>query len=256
MSIFAGLDLNNITNATEMTPTAKTMMPSETPQIDSVNVEYVNVTLPSGEQTRFNRVWGGHRFTDEEVQGLMLGYDVIFDTVNRRGVCGSLDWATYEEHDYYGFVPWGDEAYSIENAPFPIKWNNHTFTAEEEIDLRKGHKVLVVCTSKQNGSLYAVHVTFELQTDTVQEVASKRWVIVPHFDEFEQDALEFTREDCLFLPVFCDKQLTHNDIKRLRKGSYVRFKGVNQSGRTIRCHLSLELEEYRGNLKWRLVPDF
>lgn len=225
------------------------------PLLDT-ETEYVHMTLPSGEAVRFNRSWGGHRFDDEEVAWLMRGGDVVFDTETWRGIRGGLQMLSYNGYDYYGFAPWDARAYTTDNAPFPVAWQGHTFTETEERALRSGEKVLLAATN-ESGRRYGVHVSFRLEPDAV------RWHLHPHFEEFEQSAHDFTRQTCPFLPVFSDRELTHEEIQHVRSGKGLRHRGVNQkTGRSYLCTLHLRLDRGTGGFmsgtdaRWRLVPSF
>ena len=41
------------------------------------------VYRPSGETVKFNREWGGHRFTDAEVQSLLAGDEIEFQATSK-----------------------------------------------------------------------------------------------------------------------------------------------------------------------------
>lgn len=212
--------------------------------------EYVHITFPNGETTRFNRYWGGHRFTDEEIEALLDGQYISINTQNTRGIIGSLDWLEYNGYDYYGFATWDATAYERANAPFPIRWNNHEFTREEEWLLRNGDKLLLVVESHRTGNSYPVHVSFDLINDD----RGKRWGIIPHFEEFNQPASAFTRETCVFNPVFSGKQLTLENITTLRKGESIEYRGVSKNGREYTCDLRLDLDKQYN--RWRIIPTF
>lgn len=219
------------------------------------DVEYVHMTLPDGEAVRFNRSWGGYRFTDEEVAWLMKGGDIQFDTADWRGIRGGLEFLSYNGFDYYGLALWDARAYTADNAPFPVAWQQHTFTPSEERDLRAGKKVLLAATNDA-GRLYGVHVSYHLSAD------GSRWGIQPHFEEFEMSGQDFTRATCPFLPVFSDRVLTHEEILALRAGKALRHHGVSaKTGRPYRCTLHLRLEHGSGGFfgtdaRWRVLAEF
>lgn len=216
----------------------------------SYDAEYVNMALPDGEAVRFKRVWSDYRFTDREVEMLMLGMEIRIKTAYTDGINGSLDWQEYNGYEYFGFAPWDAEAYSIHDAPFPIQWNSHVFTSEEQAVLRKGEKLLLVCTSNRTGSSYAVNVSYGLITgDTLN-----RWGIIPHFEEFERPACDFTRESCLFMPMFGGTVFSQREIQNVRQGGSIYFEGISKKGRDYTCRLTLELDKERN--RWRLEPDF
>lgn len=55
----------------------------------------------------FKRVWGGHRFTDEEIKALLAGYELTINYTKRNGepgtATGSLRESKYKGHKYWGF---------------------------------------------------------------------------------------------------------------------------------------------------------
>lgn len=214
--------------------------------------EYVHMSLANGEAVRFNRIWSGYRFTDDEVAQLMAGMEIRIKTAYTDGIMGSLDWQEYNGYEYYGFAPWDAAVYERSDAPFPMQWNGHAFTEKEQAILRSGRKLLVLCESNRSLAQYAVNVSFDLIPE--QGSYPSRWGIIPHFEEFNQPADHFTRETCVFLPVFSGQALTLEEIERLRKGYPVRFSGLSRKGRAYKCELTLELDEEAD--RWRLTPDF
>lgn len=217
-----------------------------------IDAEYVHMTLMNGEAVRFNRIWSGYRFTDEEMAMLMAGYDIRIKTDFTDGINGSLDWQEYNGHEFFGFAPWDAGVYERGDAPFPLQWNGHTFTEEEQSILRRGERMLLVCESKASRATYAVNISFDYIPENGPHQA--RWGIVPHFEEFGQPADHFTRETCVFLPMFSGEMLTHSEIEQVRKGKSVQFSGLSRNGRPYRCRLTLELDEV--NDRWRLTPHF
>ena len=215
--------------------------------------EYVQHVLPDGEPVRFRRVYGGHRFTDDELSRLTSGMDIAITTTYARGVMGGLEWRSYNGHDYYGFSPWDAEAYTRETAPFPLVWNGHVFDGTDERILRAGKPLLLAVTNRA-GRLYGVNVTFAIEAS---RDGGTYWAIVPRFDEFNRPAEDFTRETAPFLPVFGGKRLSTQDVERLRSGAGVRFEGVSRTtGRAYVCRLYLRRERKGGVTRWALVPEF
>lgn len=214
--------------------------------------EYVHMNLPSGESVKFKRGYGGYRFTDEEVRALMDGVEIRISTDNTEGIIGSLDWMTYKGYDYFGFAPWAPESYVHENAPMPKLWSGRPFTEEEKAVLRKGQRILIAAVSKNTGNSYGLHLSFDLLKDS--EGKAVRWAIVPHFEEFEKDASEMTRADCLFLPSFGGRSLNQAQISLLRSGKSVYFPGVSKAGKHYDCWLRLGLDITQK--RWRLYPEF
>lgn len=65
-----------------------------------------------GEEVTFGRVWGGHRFTDDECERLLDGEEItVSGLVSKQGkpysVKGKLSKQSYEGHEFYGFEKTG-----------------------------------------------------------------------------------------------------------------------------------------------------
>lgn len=216
----------------------------------TADYEYVNTELPDGESVRFKRVWGGYRFTDADVDALLNAEDIVINTEKTKGVRGGLDWMTYNGHEYYGFAPWAAEAYTRDIAPIPTQWNSHVFTDEEIAGFRRGESVIVISTSSRTGSDYAVKTTFDL----IQDGDNSRWGIIPHFDDFNRKADDFTREDCTFMPMFGGEVIPHDAVMALRQGKAVKFKGLSKKGNRYTCWLELRIDHKMR--RWRIIPEF
>ena len=61
----------------------------------------------NGQEITINRVWGGHRFTDEEVQKLLANEEISFSKTSQRGteytVKGKLMEQEYEGKTFFVF---------------------------------------------------------------------------------------------------------------------------------------------------------
>lgn len=207
--------------------------------------EYAHMQLHNGDSVKFKRVWGGHRFTDIELEKLIAGQEIAIDTDNTSGVIGSLDFLEYNGYEYYGFANWSYDSYTLENAPFPKTWNGYTFTKEEEAILRKGSKLLIMVKSNKTGNDYAINISLKMIDD------QDRWGIVPHFEEFNLKGDKFTKKDCLFTPMFRGKLLSHSEVARLRNGEVIAFEGLRQNGSAYTCEINLELDKRRN--RWKII---
>lgn len=63
----------------------------------------------NGKQIRFKRVWGGYRFTEEEIDTLLNGQEIRFrHTMNgnkEQDIVGKLEELEYKGTKYIGFSP-------------------------------------------------------------------------------------------------------------------------------------------------------
>ena len=128
---------------------------------------------------RFKRVWGGHRFTDEECEDLCAGKTIWIDvdgTSGPRKICGKLADQTYNGTAYVGFqrdesIPpvypadatryngmWNGHLTSFKRV-----WGGHTFTDEECDALCRGETISFEALSKA-GSTYTARGALALQT--------------------------------------------------------------------------------------------
>ena len=132
------------------------------------------VYVPTAMQVRFNREWGGHRFTDEEVQRLLNGEKIEFDTVSKAGkpytARGQL-----AENEYNGSTFWG---FTLDGNSVPNEWCGHVFTEEEKKALMDGGTVYVQdAVSKKTGKMFSTTLSFK------EEDGRKR--LVPDFTKNE-----------------------------------------------------------------------
>lgn len=88
---------------------------------------------PTGEvlEHGFNRVWGGHRFLDNEIEMLLKGEEVKVMTTNDNIVIGRLEKGEYNGKEYWGF-----------QIGIPQKTAGHEWTIEERKNLYDGDELM------------------------------------------------------------------------------------------------------------------
>lgn len=121
----------------------------------------------SGRDVSFNRVWSGHRFTDEECEKLLNGEEIeVTDFVsaktgNTYGAKGKLTIQTYNGRNYVGFERTGflndnngsdDErcrgTWNGREISFKKHWGGHDFTDAECAALLNGDDITISCVDK------------------------------------------------------------------------------------------------------------
>lgn len=217
------------------------------------------VHAPTSQQVSFNRVWGGHRFTDEEVAKLLAGEDVTITATTKSGkkmtVVGTLEEGTYKGKTFWGFQRKPADAFTADTAVFPTTWSGYTFTPEDEARLRRGEKIKIKAISKK-GKPYDVMVSFG--KDTYKGVTS--WKIIPDFDSLgamDKDPTEYTLKDAPFKAEFSGYKLTQKEIEAVRNGEEIMVTATSQkTGKPFNCNLSLKLREYNGRKFWGLEARF
>jgi DNA topoisomerase-3 len=100
----------------------------------------------AGREVTFGRVWGGHRFTDDEVSRLLAGETIEFQAHSAQGtaydVFGALADQEHNGHAFVGFTKHGFGRRDANGAQLPPRqWCSHQFTAKEIATLMAGGSV-------------------------------------------------------------------------------------------------------------------
>ena len=85
------------------------------------------VYAPTGEEVAFNKEWGGHTFTDEEVSRLLAGETISFEAVSSKGNAYTAE-GSLQKQKYKGKTFWG---FKLREREMPKSFQGHTFTEEE-----------------------------------------------------------------------------------------------------------------------------
>lgn len=136
-----------------------------------VEKEYFEGTwAKSGEHVRFNRVWSGYRFTDEECVQLLNGEDVeVTATSARTGneftVTGALGEGEFNGSKTFGFQADFNKGSSGGNS-VPRSMLGVKLTEEQREKLDAGEKVLVKgMKSKRTGKTFDAYLSMENKSD-------------------------------------------------------------------------------------------
>lgn len=129
-----------------------------------------------GKNISFNRVWGGHRFTDDEVERLLNGEEIEVLGLKGKsgsdyGIVGKLASQTYNGRKFVGFKRTGFA--SSNNVP--NEWCKHVFTDEEKILLERGKTVHIDGAMSKKGNVFSCDVKFAKAEDG-------RMKIIPQFN--------------------------------------------------------------------------
>lgn len=103
----------------------------------------------------FNRIWAGHRFTDDEVESLLAGDEITFsgkyDSGRDYAVKGILQKQTYKGRAYYGFMKTGspDKVSGVfipegKTIEFRKKWGAYSFN-EDDIQKLLAGETITIC---------------------------------------------------------------------------------------------------------------
>lgn len=117
----------------------------------------------NGKEINFSRVWGGHRFTDEEVEKLLAGETIEIHGLkaksgNLYGVKGKLSEQEYSGKKYIGFENLG----FAPRKNVPNTWSGYTFSDEEKNRLLNGETIEIEgAVSKKTGNSFSCKLVFE-----------------------------------------------------------------------------------------------
>lgn len=114
------------------------------------------VYLPTGNQVTFNRSWGGHVFTDDEVKVLLSGEPLEFDAVSRAGK-NYVARGRLLEQEFNGHTFWG---FKLVDDFVPKQFCGHTFTDEERTALENGLSIHIEDAVSKKGKTFSCSLTW------------------------------------------------------------------------------------------------
>lgn len=126
-----------------------------------------------GKQVRISREWGGHKFTDKELEQLFAGETIVVDGIKKKdgsgtyAVKGKLANLSYNGHNYVGFERTG----FANNGP--STWCSYTFNEEEKKKLLAGETIYCEGFVSQKKNVFNANVHWD----------SAACKIVPEFDK-------------------------------------------------------------------------
>ena len=126
------------------------------------------IFAPTGQDVKFKKVWGGHAFTDDEIQKLLAGETIAFEGVGKDGgtypVTGKLAEQTYKGAKFWGFekdqAPLSADKVEGVFKPkkktirFKREFSGHTFTDAEIQKLLDGETISFEAKKKDGSGTY------------------------------------------------------------------------------------------------------
>ena len=126
-----------------------------------------------GKDVKVNRVFRGHRFTNQECKDLLAGKEIeVLDLVSSKtgktyGVKGKLTNQTYNGHAFVGFEQTGFAS----KAGVPDAWCGHTFIEDEKILLEQGKSIEIDdAVSKKTGRTFSCKLSYGEREDGTQGI--------------------------------------------------------------------------------------
>ncbi len=220
---------------------------------------------PTGESINFSRIFGKHKFTDEEVRLLLQGQKIEVKCKSKNGrdliVAGKLGKQIYKGKEFWGFtfkkedIKFPDDGTRStgifkptgETITFKNIWSDHQFTATEIQSLLNGEQITVTAKSKQGTSL---SVTGKLAK---QEYKGKKyWGF-----SYDRNNLKFidndhfqgvyapTGKEIRFKNAWSTHKFTDDEKEKLLQGKKIRIKLRTKKGFWYATG-GLKEQEYKG----------
>lgn len=209
-----------------------------------------------GTEVVFNRQYGSHRFTDEEVDKLLAGENITIEIDTKNGrmkVAGQLDNMEYQGRPYVGFngefirEGYVDGVWNGRQISFKKSYGDYQFNTVEVQKLLDGETISIE-TSK--GTL-----TGKLED---QEYNGNPFVgFKPHFPKREGYIYgEFQGKEISFRDNFMQHKYTQEEIDTLLAGKKIAFKGVTKQGKERMVGGGLGKKTYKGRTFIDFIPEF
>lgn len=143
------------------------------------------VFAPTGETVSFNKEWGGHTFTDEEVALLLAGEEISFEAVSSKGntytATGRLCKQKYQEKKGRKILRSGEFwGFALNEREFPESWGGHTFTEEEKAILlqncKKDDRMIYAedLWSEKKSKYYSAHLVWNKKKRCIEPVFKRK----------------------------------------------------------------------------------
>lgn len=130
------------------------------PQQESDKEQYEGLFKTIGKKIRFNRVWGGYRFSDYECEQLLEGNHIQFKSMSKSGeektYCGILAEQEYNNFKYFGF--------KLDGWPLKDEFLGYKFTENEKAMLLAGKQIRVNdLWSKKKQKTFGANLTYSFK---------------------------------------------------------------------------------------------
>lgn len=235
-------------------------------RFENTNPEKERYTcLYNGEKRSFARVWCGHRFTDEECDHLVHGYEIGFSYQDKDGdtvqVMGRLAEQEYKGKKYIGFKVTSSEnsnpdkerasgTFKGTEVSFKRTWGGHRFTDEEVTALLNGDKIEFITKNKQGHDCKVTGILakqkykgfsyYGFQKELYEDISSGK-------PQAEKYAGIWKKKQVAFKRVFRGHRFTDAECEALLAGKTVPVRGLmSKEGNVYSLNCQLANMEYKG----------
>lgn len=217
----------------------------------------------NGEDVRFNRSFGGYRFSDDEVERLLNGESFEITGKSKSGndmkMIVKLAHLTYNGYGYVGIKAQRAGYHTIswhgQNVTIKGSYMDHIFTDEEVEQLANGETIKI--ETHKDGKTYNLEGKLEEQAftkdgKTIHYVGFKaQFPLKPGYNRGVWRGKEIT-----FKGEFMGHKFTPAEIENLLADHEIEFEGTSKKGKTMTVHGKLANKEWEGHKFVGFEPDF
>lgn len=216
-----------------------------------------------GEDVRFNRIFAGHRFTDDEVDRLLNGEKFELNAQvngNPMKLLVKLDHCEYKGINYIGVKAerpgyvsgtWQGKVVKIKGS-----YMDHTFTRDELNRLFNDETIEIEVHNKQGA---ASKIEGKLE-DQIFEKDGKKYQFVGFKGQFPQKEGYRTAiwrgKEVKFKTSFSDHRFTEDEITQLLAGKEIEVEFTSASGRKMTVKGKFGTHTYKGYKVFGFKPQF
>jgi DNA topoisomerase-3 len=214
----------------------------------------------NGKPVSIKNEWGGHEFTDEEVQKLFNNEIIEFEAISKNGntytAKGKIEEQEYNGQTFIGFKPifdkkdddriegvWKDHPVSIKK-----EWGGHTFTAEEITKLFADKTIEFEAVSK-TGKPYSVKGKLAKQEFNGNSFIGFKPIFEQKENTPDTDRVEgvWNGRTVKFKKEWGGHKFTKEECDKLLNGDVIEFSAVSKAGKSYIARGALAEQEYNGN---------
>ena len=122
--------------------------------------------IETNSEVEFKRIWGGHRFTDEEVESLLNGDELILRNLQSKtgehySVRGKLAKQKYKGKNFVGYK----SLEFLHDDSVPESWCHYKFNAAEITALEAGDSIPITGAVNKVGKVFDCRVRYGIKED-------------------------------------------------------------------------------------------
>lgn len=237
----------------------------KTYNLDDLGLEKREVTekvegLWDGQPISFNRVYAGHRFTDDEVEALLSDQEITIEATSKDGrkfkLKGKLAEQIYNDRPFVGFkgdiVREGAKGiWQGKEVVISPKFMDHTFTESELETLFGGGKISI--TTTKDGKSYDVTGGLAIQQYNGKSFLGFKAEFAPREGYYSGI---WKGKEISFKRSFGEYVFSDEECERLLDGGGLVFSAKSKSGKTYTCEGKLAEQTYQGRKFVGFKADF